>query len=442
MGNTLDRGTVRVGQLFDGCADSPSVQVILEMTDRGIELGVPWAGIDDPYSGWFLREHGVVHRSSGFEDRRVPSCLTFQDSHGWVLLLGCRSGGFHANLMGPGQGRVHAERAILGVRHDVDFGSPHGLQSSISGLREWTDQSSWEERHKYTGESPLLEFSSIDQPDILIGNFNGMELSIRFDYGIERDGENTVLTDRARCLTRSESGAAWDDHVRLHRAVRDLIVLSRWHEESCLEEFVLHKSDPLRTLDGKTHGEQWREVILPQRHESGKAPSARQHIIEFGEVGGEGLRRWIDLRNKFARALDPVVSCKGLRQAPPQTLLAHTGPGLEALGYLLLLQDGHSERQAERKRLRDKLDRILVDVGTVLPFDAQVWANQFADNYNGLKHANRKAPDAIEVLNSWMQGVLVVRAWTALTLGVTPERLRDRLSKDPQSRAYVPMGQA
>lgn len=325
----------------------------------------------------------------------------------------------------------------MDVQQDIDFGSPHGLQSRVSGLREWMNQSSWVERRSFSVESSLLEFASVDQPDIHVADCDGVSLAIRFNFGVERDGENTVLTDTARCLTRSEPGTAWNDHVRLHRAVRDLLVLSRWHEESCLEEFVLHKSDPMKSMDGKSHGEQWRRVVVPHMHEPRRAPRSRRHIIEYSEIGAEGLQRWIELRNAFSRALDPVLSCIELRQTTAQTLLAHTGPGLEALGYLLLLQDGLSEGQASGKTLREKLGRVVADVDAALPFDGQVWADQFTKNYNSLKHANRGAPEATDVLNSWREGVLLVRAWTALTLGVAPELVRDRLSNDPQNRAYI-----
>ncbi|HSO29749.1 MAG TPA: hypothetical protein VLS28_07580, partial [Candidatus Sulfomarinibacteraceae bacterium] len=34
----------------------------------------------------------------------------------------------------------------------------------------------------------------------------------------------------------------------------------------------------------------------------------RPHLIEYPDLGPAGIARWIDLRNEFARALDPVIT--------------------------------------------------------------------------------------------------------------------------------------
>ncbi len=88
-------------------------------------------------------------------------------------------------------------------------------------------------------------------------------------------------------------------------------------------------------------------------------------------------------------------------------------------------------------RLKARFDRILEDVGDTLPFDGPAWAKRTADVYNGLKHANRVAPDPVDVLNAWRESVMVVRAWVAVDLGVSIEDVKQRLAEDPQRHAYV-----
>jgi hypothetical protein len=196
------------------------------------------------------------------------------------------------------------------------------------------------------------------------------------------------------------------------------------------------QDDPLRTLDGKEHGDQWRTVVVADDDREPPPIGYRPHLIEYQDLESDGIARWIGLRNEFARALDPVITSMGLA-ATPNTLLAHTGPGLEALGYLLLLRDGASQKRAAGATLRERLERVLVDVGGTLPFDGTAWASKTVETYNGLKHANRQAPEEVDVVNAWRECVLAVRAWVALELGVSAEQVTARLSNDRQRHPYV-----
>ncbi|AZH77184.1 hypothetical protein CSX12_01255 [Microbacterium sp. Y-01] len=142
------------------------------------------------------------------------------------------------------------------------------------------------------------------------------------------------------------------------------------------------------------------------------------------------------MRESFARALDPVISSIDIVEAHPHTLLAHTGPGLEALGYLLLMRDGSSEGEARGASLRRRFDRILVDVGDTLPFEGTAWAARTVATYNALKHANRREPDELDVLQTWAESVMVTRAWVAIEVGVPRDVVRVRLERDDQPRLF------
>ena len=130
-----------------------------------------------------------------------------------------------------------------------------------------------------------------------------------------------------------------------------------------------------------------------------------------------------------------------LRGATPNTLLAHTGPGLEALGYLLMLRDGIGEKVAANANLQRRFERILQDLGDCLPFDGPTWAHGTVAAYNGLKHANRATPDEVDVMNAWAESIMVVRAWVAVELGIAVEEVKTRLTVDRQPRQYVPVEQ-
>jgi hypothetical protein len=218
-------------------------------------------------------------------------------------------------------------------------------------------------------------------------------------------------------------------------AVRDLLVISRWRKESCVPIKALREDD-LNQADGGTAGPEWRAVVVSS-DERAQAPTGyRPHLILFSDIHASGIDRWISLRNEFGRALDPVISSLGLRDATPHTLLAHTGPGLEALGYLLLVGDGMSKGKAKNTHLDERLERILRDVGDSLPFEGSGWATSTAKAYNSLKHANRLLPDRTDMLNCWADSVMVVRAWVALRLQIPMRVVKSRLETDGQDRGY------
>lgn len=441
MANELTAGQTRVGDLFDGDADTPSVQVALERSARGVSVTVPWRDRDSPYAEWFLHQlHGK--RIDGTQDEPViPRRLLFKDGQGHVLLIGCWPGRHQWNLLGAGSGTLWADIAIVGPHEPLEFDMPHGLETEISGLRRWLEMSSWDETRPYDNDRRCVAFSSKAEPPIELDSSKGITTTLQPSWHAKREDEDDriVLSDIVLCRTHSPQPRPWDEHLRSHQSLRELLVLSSWRAERLSIRRAFREDDPLRTLDGSEHGPQWREAIVPER-EHGERPSGRvSHLIRYAEIGKrEGLLSWLALRDEFARALDPVITSIDLRGATANTLLAHTGPGLEALGYLLFTQRDHmSESDANGTPLRKRLDRILADVADLLPFDGEEWATETVRVYNGLKHANRTEPEPIDVLNAWQRSVLVVRTWVAHELGVPDEDLKNRLAEDPQSNPLV-----
>lgn len=437
MPNELTRGTRRTGDLYDAHADTPEVKVTLERSTLGISLTIAWSNQEVPYANWFLRDGGYIAGTGPHETVPVPRRVLFHDSHGTVLLIQCWAHGYHANAFGPGSGTLWSRAAILGVEQVLEFDQPHGLQTEISGLRQWLGVRSWKE--EISQNQPLaLTIRSVDTPLIALGEFDGVsfELAPTWRFVPENNSDRHVLLDVVNCITRSREPQDWDLHLDLHRSVRDLLVLSRWRYESCVPTRAMRLDDPLVTLDGKSHGDQWREVIVSNDDRAPSPSGWNPHLIEYVDLGVDGVGHWIRLRKDFARALDPVISSIDLRSATPHTRLAHTGPGLEALGYMLLQRDGMSEAAASGAPLRKRLDRILDDVADCLPFDGAIWAAHMVRAYNGLKHANRALPDDLEVMQVWAECVIVTRGWVARELGVGREAVRSRLEDDRQPRRF------
>lgn len=440
MPNELLNGTRRTGDLYDTYEETPEVKVTLERSDAGIGITVAWSNPEVPYAAWFMSNGRLsLGTESETEPKPVPRRVLFHDSHGTVLLLRCRARGYHANVGGPGSGTLWARSAVMGVNEDKEFDRPHGLQTEISGLREWLGVTSWDERYEVEDGSRKVILSSAETTTLKVGEHAGMTLDFRSGWGLApASGQDSrALLDLLRCTTRSVDPLDWDVHMQLHRAIRDLLVLSRWRDESCVSVRALREDDPMITTDGESHGEQWRKVVVSDDERKPAPKGYLPHLMRYQDLGPEGIGRWVVLRNKFARALDPVLTSIDLRNTTPQTLLAHTGPGVEALGYLLMIRDGMEPKKAGRANLQARFERILDDLGDCLPFDGPTWAKRTVATYNALKHANRALPDEADVMNSWAESVMLVRAWVALELDIAMDVVKSRLADDRQRRHYV-----
>jgi len=168
--------------------------------------------------------------------------------------------------------------------------------------------------------------------------------------------------------------------MRLHSAIRDLLVMSRWRSESCVPVKALREDDPMRTLDGESHGDQWRDVVVADDERTAPPKGYRPHLLRYEDLEAAGILRWLHLRDEFARALDPVLSSIYLQSTTASTLLAQTGPGIEALGYLLMVRDGMTPRKAGSAILRARLEQVLVDLNHCLPFDGSAWVERTVGN--------------------------------------------------------------
>lgn len=440
MGNELLKGTRRTGDFYDTHEDTPQVKVTLERSESGISVTVAWSNSEVPYAAWFVNDDDFP---SVIEDKTkaktVPKRVLFHDSYGFVLLIHCWARGFHANVGGPGSGTLWARAAVLGVRENKEFDQPHGLQTEISGLRQWLGVTSWKETRGRNLEHRDIELRTIETTTLHIGDHAGVTLDFRTGWNLshEEGSDRRVLLDILRCTTRSAEPLEWEKHMQLHRAIRDLLVMSRWRDESCVPVRAMRKDDPLTTVEGESHGEQWREVVVPHDERKSAPNGYHPHLIRYEDIGAEGINRWISLRDQFSRALDPIISSLKLLNTTPQTLLAHTGPGLEALGYLLMLRDAMAPNKAAQASLKTRLERIVEDLGDCPPFSSSDWVEQTVANYNGIKHANRTMPDELSVLNSWADSVMAVRGWVALELGIPKDIVTDRLANDRQPRQFV-----
>ena len=426
--NTLAIGDRRFGQLLG--EESAESSVSLERTSEGIVLTVWWASSDSgSFVGWFRSSRDFP--SSVDEPEPVPPRrLTFRDARGVVGLLGCHKGGYTTNLGGPGTGRVLVQEAVFGAPAPVDFDSVAGLRSTVSHLRSWVRAHSWVHEEDSSG---ALAYRKELSEDIDLGVWGGVQMALQPVAIVKEpiDPDEIRLGSSLWVQTTTTEPAEWATHLRAPKALRDLLVISAWSDENVMTYSVLHPED-------KVFGTRstWR-LVASSRVRDDPPFAERRHLVTYEELGIRGLRQWFELRDRFQRAIDPIVSSISLRSASPAAVLAQVGPGLEALGYELLQRDGMGSKEASGVSFAGRARRILDDIGDLLPFESAGWGDRAASVYNGIKHANRQLPDDLQILNVERECTLIVRAWCAQELGVDSSVLRDRLREDPQAAPWV-----
>lgn len=434
--NNLEPGVPRLGTIFDGNPNTPETRSTIELTKQGIKLSVTWStDATNVYARWFKpRNYFQDDPEDATYIYEVPSKLSFRDSKGTIQLIGCRNAGWHEDIShGFGAGTILARYAILGVSEEPDYQKVHGLSSDIVGLRSWVGIESVKRTITYGPEKNTAVVNLDASESIPIPSKEHIRLVPGWDLSDE--GDVTRLEDRLRVQTMHDGPVTWGEHLEDHGKIRDLLNISLWKSHGLKISKVINEDHREEIGQGGAKA-YWKEVraTVSNLSSSDKHPF---HLIKYSDIGPEGLARWIDLSTDFSRAINPAVSMHRLKGVDAEVQLAQISISLEALGYLIFMRDDSlSESEARDKRFKDRLVRIGDDIGSVLPFDVDNWAQGTANAYNGVKHANRALPDFLDMVNRTRESCLAFRIWIALELGVDAEQLKKRLEWEPQARPY------
>lgn len=406
MANKLDDGESRIGNLYDGDPSTPQPRAVLERRKGQVTLKISWdEGETKIYERWFSA--GIEY--SDDPDRTkyryvVPEELLFVDNSGPVHLVGCRmiaaSHSFGAN---GGFGVIGARYVVFdGFTPAASFATIHGLQSTVTGLRQWTGISSIHFDFRGENGERLEHPTWVAKPPAAIQLTP--ELRLVPDWQSDRVGDQTILSERLSVETVFAESREWADHEAIHRRVRDLLVISQWRREQITDLYAKQVSDE-RGSDAT-----WSPVLHDRLAETPAIQQFRRDLIEFSDLGVEGLRRWLEIRETFARAIEPLVASVYMEQATIETAISQIGIGLEALGYLIAIHDsGKSPSRAGNLKYSERFILIGEPVANTVSFDIETWAKAAARAYNSVKHAELNLPEIRELVRVWRQSTLVFR---------------------------------
>lgn len=441
MTNTLDSRHTRIGFLSGGGIQDSNLVADLRLTDHGIIVRAPWNLSSRPeHERWF--GDGIRW---GDDPEKIkfqynpPQQIDFQDPNGRIVLSGCHSRGSKRNPISQiGTGIIGVDYAILGATSAENYSSINGFQSEIEGLGTWMNLRSLSIEHTSDADGRLktVEMKLESPAEVRVHRNLNLKVVPSFQYDRGPRPDETVINERMYIESLVKRSRSWDDHLNLHIKMRDLLRISSWRQLNFLSHKATREDDPLRTLDGTGHGRVWYEVrTFRTKVAENLSEGSVDFLFSHSDLPKSGVSTWIKLHDSMRRGIDPIISLLDLENGTIDGAFAQIGIGLEALGYLIAIENGVSKKKAGDQTFENRLQNIWNDIKTHPPTDGTKWIRDTTRLYNSVKHANRTAPIPTDLEENFWRSILVFRFWIAGRLGVSGNTILKSARMDQVAQA-------
>ena len=456
--NELIVGEPRLGWLIDGNPKTPEAAVMLRDTGSVIELRIPLQGMlgeEGPYGRWWssLTMYADDPERTKYNSYTPPHVMLFHDDCGVVALVGCRARRARKTL-DAGYGVIVANYAVLGGRSSK-YDKVNGMRSDIPAMAAWTGITSMDVKPS-NDDDGLLETVQVELKRLApVPVSRTLNLTIHPLW--EASHTRSAFSTRERIVleTTVKKARSWEEHLKVHGAVWDLVSIAAWKPFTVARLEVCRGDDLVRTSRGKT--ERWSQVVTHRLPRYGDDDSQSiSFLFWYDNIGARGVKHWLRRREEYTDAFDPFLSI--LRSDDPwnDANVVQIGIVLEKLGYLIDIKKNEGAHLNERNQLNfmDALQVILDDM-PVTPFiddnteneahedelsvddTGDAWKHNIRAAYMGLKHADRTLPNSLDLTNALRKSILVVRFWIADQIGVHKNFLKEARKYDPLSKRFI-----
>ena len=306
---------------------------------------------------------------------------------------------------------------------------------------------------KFYENEKFLRVQSVDTSvksagEILIND------SIKFESGftINRNNQMTELNHKVSDTfeTCSKKPIPFDEGLKTHDAIRDLLMISSWSSHQFTSIYVSHDNEKSVTGDKK-----WLKVISTRWGPAEIVKTKdKDFIFIYQDIEESGVRLWLDIRNNYPRALDPILSTIRLECGTIENELFNLCAGVEALGrYIAADFPEESFTDKGRAYLKGAMQNIINQISEgVLPYvrkdeedvkgkvlhNLPDWADKINNAYNSVKHSGGEEMNYDAVFEAIDMLKIIIVSWIGVRLGVEPGVLRNRLiGKNREFRKYL-----
>jgi len=417
----MEPGVVRLGHVIT--EEEPGDVALVEFDGKGASVRCPQ-----------LMSFSEALEANAF-DTNPTATVIFRDAEGYLTLLDGRSLGSTASSLGESEQRFRFWKALATGANGVDYDNINGMRSDVEGLAEWAKMSPVTSSLMYEDRArPRINIVAQNLEAKILGGPLCLALTTEFSHNPQPvDGVYSIRSELS-VNTRSESLVAWAEHATAHRMIQDLMVLVYGRPCHARLNSVMREDDqPFLQSGDRCY---WVSAYVPsfgrQYGLTPALPDSAKPLFYLDEANTESVSAWLDEFTLWSRPTWIAVSHVFQPDLSVEVQLIQVSVALEALGYAIWAQKPTSSRTPP-------FDGLLRRVTALVPLkhariygglSERSWRVRFVDAYMGAKHADKPLPDAETAYQCVQQGLTLIRCWLALKLGVAPEILEERLSRN------------
>ena len=411
---------------------------------------------------WWGTEGAIIIDGTERDERyfTAPKNMCFIDNIGRVLLIDCKSTGGNNKIIFPSS-------SLGGILKKVTVGvavfstnisgteSFNGYKTEIEGMAEWLNFGALKVIPKFYENEKFLRVQSVDTSvesagEILIND----SMKFKSGFTVNRNDHMTELNHKVSDTfeTCSIKPVPFDDGLKTHDAIRDLLMISSWSSHQFTSIYVSHNNDKSVTGDDK-----WLKVISTRWGPAEVIETKeKDFIFTYNDIESGGVRTWLKISEKYPRALNPILSTIRWDSGTVENELFNLCSGVEALGRYIYQEDPDKSLGGRGSKiyLHNALQNIINQIPKgVLPYVKKFensrngkvanslpeWADKINNSYNSVKHYGDEEIDYDNIYESIDKLKIIIISWVGVRLGVKPGVLRNRLtSKNYEFREYLP----
>mgnify|MGYP000854385130 CR=1 FL=1 len=459
--NTLEIGQVRVGWLYPGeVEEGKGIPATLVRDGHRAQALI---SVESRYSSSPAARWGTEGICYGDDPDRtkyqykVPNNMYFIDDRGPVLLADCRiSGGRERTFsLGGVLQKVSVGAAIFSSRA-YNTNSFNGYRTEIENLSQWFQMNTIKTRPVCEEVDGAYRVKSVETKassagEILIDESRG--LKFKSDFTVVPNSSSTKVVYESHDVLESyrDETIPFIKGMKEHDAIRDLLMISSWSVHQFVSIAVSRDNDR-----GDFDAIAWRNVIS-ERWETTKNIDIdnKKFIFTYNDIESDGVRKWLEISEKYPRALNPILSTIRWESGTVENELFNLCSGVEALGrYIARDYPETSFEDGGRAYLQDALQNIINQVPKgILPYvkkgegdrEGKVvyflpeWADKINNSYNSVKHYGDEEINYDDVLESIEMLKIIIISWVGVQLGADTTTLRNRLiSKQRRYEKHLP----
>ena len=338
--NTLEIGQVRVGCLYPGkVEEGAGIPATLVRDKNRVQALISVGGFcsSGPAPRW-----GMERIFFGDDPERkkyqydVPENMYFIDNHGVIFLIGCKSSGFSKNILFENLGGTLQKISVGAAVFSscvCKTNSFNGYRTEIENLSQWFQMNTIKTLPVYKEVNGAKRVKSVETKAMSDGEIlldESKNLKFKSDFTVVPNNSLTRVVHESHDVLESyrDETIPFNEGMKEHDAIRDLLMISSWSVHRFVSIAVSRDNDR-----GDLGAIAWRNVIS-ERWETTKNIDIdnKEFIFTYNDIEPDGVRKWLEISEKYPRALNPILTTIRWDNGTPENELFNLCSGVEALG--------------------------------------------------------------------------------------------------------------